>query len=70
MLRAQEAEYLERCWLLLADIYVASNKPDLATDLLKRTISHNKARTNTTQHTYSYTTQLVIALRSINALWR
>lgn len=41
---AQEAEYLERCWLLLADIYVASNKPDLATDLLKRTISHNKAQ--------------------------
>ena len=48
---AQEAEYLERCWLLLADIYVASNKADLATDLLKRTISHNKARTCTrTQH--------------------
>ena len=30
-----DAEYLERCWLLLADIYIQSSKYDLATDLIK-----------------------------------
>ncbi|XP_029051789.2 tetratricopeptide repeat protein 21B-like [Osmia bicornis bicornis] len=37
----EDAEYLERCWLLLADIYVQSNKYDLANDLLKRVLQHN-----------------------------
>lgn len=31
----EDAEYLERCWLLLADIYVQTGKYDMATDLLK-----------------------------------
>ncbi|XP_029176908.1 tetratricopeptide repeat protein 21B-like [Nylanderia fulva] len=37
----EDAEYLERCWLLLADIYVQSSKYDLANDLLKRVLQHN-----------------------------
>ena len=37
----EDAEYLERCWLLLADIYVQSNKYDLANDLLRRVLQHN-----------------------------
>lgn len=39
----EDAEYLERCWLLLADSYVQSTKYDLASDLLKRVMQHNKA---------------------------
>ena len=31
----EDAEYLERSWLLLADIYVQTGKYDMATDLLK-----------------------------------
>ncbi|CAK9800778.1 Tetratricopeptide repeat protein 21B [Anthophora quadrimaculata] len=37
----EDAEYLERCWLLLAEIYVQSSKYDLANDLLKRVLQHN-----------------------------
>lgn len=37
----EDAEYLERCWLLLADIYVQSNKYDLAKELLRRALQHN-----------------------------
>ncbi|XP_076249317.1 tetratricopeptide repeat protein 21B [Calliopsis andreniformis] len=37
----EDAEYLERCWLFLADIYAQSNKYDLATDLLRRVLQHN-----------------------------
>ncbi|XP_076294780.1 tetratricopeptide repeat protein 21B [Lasioglossum baleicum] len=37
----EDAEYLERCWLLLADIYVQSNKYDLSNELLKRVLQHN-----------------------------
>lgn len=38
----QDAEYLERCWLLLADYYVQSAKYDLAYELLKRIIQYNR----------------------------
>jgi hypothetical protein len=31
----EDAEYLERCWLLLADIYIQGSKFDLATELIK-----------------------------------
>lgn len=41
----EDAEYLERCWLLLADIYVQSAKYDLAMDLLRRVLQHNKTCT-------------------------
>lgn len=38
----EDAEYLERCWLLLADLYTQSAKYDFSTDLLKRVLQHNK----------------------------
>ncbi|KAL5032124.1 hypothetical protein BDV3_000718 [Batrachochytrium dendrobatidis] len=34
---------LERCWLLLSDIYIQGGKYDLATELLKKVITHNKS---------------------------
>ncbi|KAB0800201.1 hypothetical protein PPYR_05941 [Photinus pyralis] len=41
----EDAEYLERCWLLLADFYIQASKFDSAKDLLQRTLQHNKACT-------------------------
>uniref|UniRef100_A0A182SMF2 Tetratricopeptide repeat protein 21B n=1 Tax=Anopheles maculatus TaxID=74869 RepID=A0A182SMF2_9DIPT len=41
----EEAEYLEKCWLLLADLYNQAGKYELATDLLKRVLQHNKSCT-------------------------
>ena len=41
-LRPQEAEYLERCWILLADIHIQSNKFDMANELLRRVLRYNK----------------------------
>lgn len=38
-----EAEELERSWLLLADIYCQAGKFDLASELLRRCVQHNKA---------------------------
>ncbi|XP_064471618.1 tetratricopeptide repeat protein 21B-like [Ornithodoros turicata] len=40
-----DAEYLEKCWILLADIYIQSGKYDIATDLLKRVLQYNKSCT-------------------------
>lgn len=37
-----DADEFEKSWLLLADIYVHSGKYDMATELLKRCLSHNK----------------------------
>ncbi|XP_020711621.2 tetratricopeptide repeat protein 21B-like [Athalia rosae] len=37
----EDAEYLERCWVLLADIYVQSSKYEMAAELLKRVLQHN-----------------------------
>lgn len=39
----EDAEYLERCWLLLADYYIQSTKYDVAGDLLNKVVQHNKA---------------------------
>lgn len=39
-----EAEDLEKSWLLLADIYCQSGKFDLASELLRRCLQYNKAR--------------------------
>jgi tetratricopeptide repeat protein 21B len=39
----EEAEYLERCWLLLADIYIQAGKSEIAADLLTRVLKHNKS---------------------------
>ncbi|XP_054257864.1 tetratricopeptide repeat protein 21B-like [Macrosteles quadrilineatus] len=38
----EEAEYLERCWLLLADLQVQAGKHDAASELLRRTLTHNQ----------------------------
>jgi tetratricopeptide repeat protein 21B len=39
----EDAEYLEKSWLLLADIYIQSNKSDIANDLLNKVLKHNKS---------------------------
>ncbi|KRT82678.1 Anaphase-promoting complex subunit 3 protein [Oryctes borbonicus] len=39
----EDADYLESCWLLLADYYMQSSKYDLAHELLKKILQHNKA---------------------------
>lgn len=38
-----DAEYLESCWLILADYYMQSSKYDLAYELLKKILQHNRA---------------------------
>lgn len=37
----EEAEYLERCWLMLADHYVQSGKHELAYELIKKILMYN-----------------------------
>lgn len=39
----EDAEYLERSWLILADLYLQANKLDMATELLDKVITHNKS---------------------------
>ena len=34
----EDAEHLERCWLLLADIYIQGGKYDMATELLRKVL--------------------------------
>ncbi|XP_068157433.1 tetratricopeptide repeat protein 21B-like [Drosophila tropicalis] len=41
----EEAEYLERSWLLLADIYINSNKLDVAQSFVDRVLEYNKSST-------------------------
>ncbi|XP_063227668.1 tetratricopeptide repeat protein 21B-like [Bacillus rossius redtenbacheri] len=38
----EDAERLERCWLMLADVYLQGGKPDLAGELLQRVLQHNQ----------------------------
>ncbi|XP_035995285.1 tetratricopeptide repeat protein 21B isoform X2 [Fundulus heteroclitus] len=38
-----DADEFEKSWLLLADIYIHSGKYDMAGDLLKRCLNHNKS---------------------------
>ncbi|KAL5010855.1 hypothetical protein ScPMuIL_013160 [Solemya velum] len=40
-----EAEDLEKAWLLLSDIFIQGGKYDMATDILKRVLEHNKSCT-------------------------
>ncbi|XP_022660212.1 tetratricopeptide repeat protein 21B-like isoform X2 [Varroa destructor] len=40
-----DAEYLEKAWLLLADIYIHSGKYDYASDLIKRVLQYNRSCT-------------------------
>lgn len=37
-----DADDFEKSWLLLADIYIQSGKYDMAEELLKRCLHHNK----------------------------
>lgn len=39
----QDAEDLEKIWLLLADIYIQSGKYDMATELLRKCLQYNKS---------------------------
>lgn len=39
----EDAEYLEKCWLTLAYLYIQANKHDTAHDLLEKVIAHNKS---------------------------
>ncbi|KAK7913141.1 hypothetical protein WMY93_013352 [Mugilogobius chulae] len=39
----EDADEFEKSWLLLADIYIHSGKYDMATELLKRSLHHNKS---------------------------
>lgn len=41
----EEAEYLERSWLILADIYINANKFDVAETLIDKVLEHNKSCT-------------------------
>ena len=43
-----DAEHLERCWLLLADIYIQGGKFDMASELLRKVLAHNKSSTKVT----------------------
>ncbi|CAI4231394.1 unnamed protein product [Auanema sp. JU1783] len=38
----EDADYLEKCWLLLADIYIMQNKPEQTSNILKTVLSKNK----------------------------
>lgn len=42
-----DADEFEKSWLLLADIYIHSGKFDMAGDLLKRCLNHNKVSLRT-----------------------
>ncbi|VDO42345.1 unnamed protein product [Onchocerca flexuosa] len=37
----EDADYLEKCWLLLIDIYINQNKNDRAYDILRTVLQHN-----------------------------
>ncbi|XP_055680428.1 tetratricopeptide repeat protein 21B-like [Lutzomyia longipalpis] len=39
----EDAEHLERCWLLLADLYIQANKMEMAAEFLNRVLEHNKS---------------------------
>lgn len=41
----EEGEYLERCWLLLSDIYIQAgqNKMEIANELLRRVLTYNRS---------------------------
>ncbi|KAI5716850.1 hypothetical protein M8J76_013371 [Diaphorina citri] len=39
----EEADYLESCWLLLAELHIQESRPDRASDLIKRTLSYNQS---------------------------
>lgn len=61
-----DADEFEKSWLLLADIYVHSGKYDMATELLKRCLSHNKVgRAHVTQKAFLF----FVVFFSLNCVW-
>ena len=40
----EDADYLERCWLLLADLYINQGKSDQATAVLRTVLQYNAVR--------------------------
>ena len=45
MWNSDEAEDFEQAWLLLSDVYITAGKYDMATELLKKCLEHNKVIT-------------------------
>lgn len=39
----EEAEYLEKSWLLLAELYLQSGKIDISNELIKKVFIYNKS---------------------------
>ncbi|KAL1450729.1 hypothetical protein WDU94_003058 [Cyamophila willieti] len=39
----EEADYLESCWLLLAELLIQDSRPDRAVNLIQHTLSYNKS---------------------------
>ncbi|EJD76093.1 tetratricopeptide repeat protein 21B [Loa loa] len=37
----EDADYLEKCWLLLVDVYINQSKNDQASDILRTVLQHN-----------------------------
>eukprot|EP00045_Choanoeca_perplexa_P015875 m.206398 g.206398 ORF g.206398 m.206398 type:complete len:1328 (+) comp17103_c0_seq1:37-4020(+) len=48
---SEEADSFEGAWLLLADIYISNGKFDLAQDLLKKALQHNKSCSKAWEYT-------------------
>lgn len=59
----EEAEYLERSWLLLADIYISVNKLDVAESFVSRVLKYNKSCTKA----YELAGYIAEKLQSYNA---
>ena len=39
----EEGDYLEKCWLLLADIYIQAGRFEVANELLRRVVTYNRS---------------------------
>uniref|UniRef100_A0A914HIV8 Tetratricopeptide repeat protein 21B n=1 Tax=Globodera rostochiensis TaxID=31243 RepID=A0A914HIV8_GLORO len=46
-----EAEYLQQCWLLLADIYIDQSKNDQAVNILRSVLQHNASCSQAYEYT-------------------
>ncbi|KAI3422342.1 Tetratricopeptide repeat protein 21B [Globodera pallida] len=46
-----EAEYLQQCWLLLADIYIDQSKNDQAVNILRSVLQHNASCSKAYEYT-------------------
>jgi tetratricopeptide repeat protein 21B len=68
------AAEFEKSWLLLADMYIQQNKPDMATELCKKTLANNQSSAKAWEHQGlimmktegTYYIRLVVHLYSLN----